>query len=73
LAGWCVCVDPKSIDQSIEQSVRPTHITHLRHPIDPTKQDPKRWLKEGLQLRKQPDKGGRSVRNLVASQMRAGP
>lgn len=56
------------------------HSTHQHtHPINQppqsinsNKQDPKAWLKEGLQLRRQPDKAGRRVRNLVQSAMRAG-
>lgn len=49
-----------------------------RHPIPqpsihpPKKQDPKAWLKDGMKMRRQQDKAGRRVRNLVQSAMRAG-
>jgi hypothetical protein len=42
----------------------------LSHPLMPP--DPKAWLRDGLQIRRRVDKGGRSVRQLIKSSMRAG-
>lgn len=65
--GYRISSHPDGIN---DKDRRPTN--HTRQFLPKNEQDPKSWLKEGLLRRKKPDKAGRRVRNLVASQMRAG-